>query len=134
MGLFDNLKTAVVKMLSGRNREEQESFAALRAHYVFEAEFCNVRSGNEKGQVENLVGYVRRNALTPLVEVASLEDLNSRILLSWCDRVAETDRVPHTDETVAAVYTREKEALHPFRLNRLKLVGSVRSKSAKCPP
>nr|WP_232070022.1 IS21 family transposase [Kyrpidia spormannii] len=114
VGLFDNLKTAVVKMLSGRNREEQESFAALRAHYVFEAEFCNVRSGNEKGQVENLVGYVRRNALTPLVEVASLEDLNSRILLSWCDRVAETDRVPHTDETVAAVYTREKEALHPL--------------------
>lgn len=66
IGLFDNLKSAVKKILTGRNRQEQETFIALQAHYVFEAEFCNARRGNEKGIVEGLVGYVRRNALTPV--------------------------------------------------------------------
>ncbi|MFB6468747.1 IS21 family transposase [Cytobacillus sp. Hz8] len=60
--LFDNLKTAVVKILQGRDRLEQESFLALQAHYLFKAEFCNIRSGNEKGRIEGTVGYVRRNS------------------------------------------------------------------------
>ena len=51
IGLFDNLKSAVKKILTGRTREEQESFIALQAHYVFEAEFSNPNRGNEKGIV-----------------------------------------------------------------------------------
>lgn len=46
--LCDNLKTAVIKILTGRDRLEQESFQALQAHYVFKGEFCSVRSGNER--------------------------------------------------------------------------------------
>ena len=42
-GLFDNLKTAVIKILQGRDRLEQESFLALQTHYLFKAKFCNVR-------------------------------------------------------------------------------------------
>ena len=55
IGLFDNLKTAVKKILIGRNREEQESFIALQAHYVFEAEFGNPHRSNEKGDGKHLV-------------------------------------------------------------------------------
>ncbi|WP_286181187.1 IS21 family transposase [Bacillus sp. ISL-37] len=51
-GLLDNLKTAVIKILQGRDRLEQESFIGLQAHYVFKAEFCNPASGNEKGRIE----------------------------------------------------------------------------------
>jgi transposase len=59
-GLLDNLKTAVVKVLKGRDRLEQETFIGLQAHYLFKSEFCNPASGNEKGgwkeQLDTSVG------------------------------------------------------------------------------
>lgn len=94
-GLFDNLKTAVQKILQGSDRLEQESFLALQAHYLFKAEFCNVRSGNEKGRIEGSVGYVRRNALVPEPEVQSLDELNDD-LRQWCLKEAERKTVPYT--------------------------------------
>jgi transposase len=69
---YDNLKAAVQTILEGHNRKEQEAFTLLRAHYLFDSHFCTPRRGNEKGQVESLVGYVRRNALVPRPEVSSL--------------------------------------------------------------
>lgn len=114
IGLFDNLRSAVKKMLVGRNRVEQETFVALQAHYLFEAEFCNARRGNEKGIIESLVGFVRRNALTPPPDVMSLEALNRDLLLPWCEQDAQSHGVPHTTETVAEVYARERAVLHPL--------------------
>ncbi|MCY0874931.1 MAG: IS21 family transposase [Firmicutes bacterium] len=112
-GLFDNLKSAVKKILTGRDRIEQETFEALQAHYLFQAEFCNVESGNEKGGVEHLVGYVRRNALVPLPDVRSLDELNQH-LLAWCEESARTDFVPHVHERVIDVWAREQMTLHPL--------------------
>lgn len=114
LGLLDNLKSAVIKVLQGRDRLEQETFQALQAHYVFKAEFCNVRSGNEKGQIENLVGNSRRNALVPLPHVQSLEELNDDYLLAWCDKNALKTRVPHTQETIHEQWLKEKETLRPL--------------------
>jgi transposase len=76
---YDNLKTAVYKILSGRNRQEQEAFKRLRSYYLFESNYCNPAQGHEKGGVENDVGYVQRNFMTPLLEVSSYEDLNARL-------------------------------------------------------
>ena len=70
--MYDNLPTAVKKILSGHQRELTERFASLKAHYLFERVFCNPESPNEKGIVENFVGYARRNALTPQPDVASI--------------------------------------------------------------
>ncbi|WP_243300523.1 IS21 family transposase [Bacillus litorisediminis] len=112
-GIFDNLKTAVVKTLQGRDRLEQESFLALQAHYLFKAEFCNPASGNEKGRVEGTVGYIRRNALVPHLEVQSLEEVND-YLLDWCLKEAERTKVPHKEETVLQLWEKEKEALYPL--------------------
>ncbi|SFD65370.1 hypothetical protein SAMN05428981_1011293 [Bacillus sp. OV194] len=56
-GLFDNLKTAVHKIVQGRDRLEQEAFLALQAHYLFKAEFCNVRSGNRKTTTGNMTNH-----------------------------------------------------------------------------
>lgn len=83
--VYDNLPTAVKKVLSGHQRELTERFVSLRAHYLFESVFCNTESPHEKGSVENLVGYVRRNALTPQPEVTSMNHLNE-ILLAWCEK------------------------------------------------
>lgn len=65
---------------------ESKLFAQFRAHYRFEARFCNPYSGNEKGSVENAVGFLRRNLLVPVPEAASLDDLNSW-LRRGCDRI-----------------------------------------------
>ncbi len=77
---YDNLGTAVLRVLEGRNREEQQAFIAFRSHYLFESRFCTPGQGHEKGGVESAVGYVRRNFLVPLPEVASFEALNVQLL------------------------------------------------------
>lgn len=86
---YDNLKPAVRKILEGHTRQEQEAFIQLRAYYLFNSHFCTPGEAHEKGQVENLVGYVRRNALVPLPEVKNLAELNLH-LRQWCER--EKDR------------------------------------------
>src|SRR5690606_19650326 len=88
--VYDNLSSAVHRMLQGHQREENERFVVMRSHYLFDSVFCNPRSGHEKGSVENLVGYVRRNALTPMPEVESWDELNQRLLM-WCE--GERDRL-----------------------------------------
>jgi len=83
---YDNPKTAVVKILAGPAREEHERLSALRAHYLFGSSFCTPGRGNEKGSVENLVGYVRRNALVPVARsFATLGAVNEH-LRAWCER------------------------------------------------
>ena len=50
---YDNLTTAVYKILKQGEREEQKGFVALRSHYLFESRFCTPGQGNEKGRVED---------------------------------------------------------------------------------
>ncbi|WP_405098616.1 IS21 family transposase [Oceanobacillus sp. FSL H7-0719] len=76
---LDNLSAAVVKA-RGRNQETvfTEEFQRFASHYGFEAQACNPRKGNEKGHVENKVGYVRYNFFTPspvIRDLAHLRDL-----------------------------------------------------------
>lgn len=54
-GIYDNMKTAVDKVLSGKKRKVNSRFEAMAGHYLFEPEFCNVASGWEKGIVEKNV-------------------------------------------------------------------------------
>lgn len=83
---YDNAKTAVTRILAGPEREEHERLSALRAHYLFASSFCTPGAGNEKGSVENLVGYVRRNALVPYTRsFPTLAALNEH-LRAWCER------------------------------------------------
>jgi transposase len=76
---YDNLKTAVYKILTGHNRQEQEAFKRFRSYYLFESNYCNPAQGHEKGGVENDVGYAQRNFMTPLLEANSYEELNARL-------------------------------------------------------
>jgi transposase len=83
---YDNAKTAVTRILAGLERDEHECLSALRAHYLFASSFCTPGAANEKGSVENLVGYVRRNALVPYTRsFPTLEALNAH-LRAWCER------------------------------------------------
>jgi len=86
--LYDNPKTAVVRILAGPERQEHTLFSSLRDHYLFDSYFCRPAQAHEKGAVENLVGYVRRNALVPVPEFPSWEALNEH-LLKWSERERE---------------------------------------------
>jgi transposase len=81
---FDNLTSAVKKILRGHTREEATRFIAFRSHWKFEAAFCNPGKGNEKGGVEGEVGYFRRNHFVPLPVVKDYADLNEQLLAACC--------------------------------------------------
>jgi len=77
--VFDNAKVAV-KDGFGSHAIKQARYAALAAHYGFETVFCNPAEGHEKGLVEGLVGWSRRNILVPIPKVKSLEELDVQLL------------------------------------------------------
>jgi len=109
---YDNLTLAVKRVLTGPHREEQQGFVAFRSHYLFESNFCRPREAHEKGLVENLVGYVRRNFLVPLPRVASLEELNA--LLGERCRGGLGRRLQSRDQTVAEAWEEERRHLLPL--------------------
>jgi len=75
----DNMTTAVAKVLKGSERELSDGFARFMLHYRFEADFCNPASGNEKGNVENKVGYSRRNFFVPIPTIENFNDFNEEL-------------------------------------------------------
>jgi transposase len=77
---YDNLTSAVKKILRGRQREETSRVIAFRSHWGFQSEYCNPASGNEKGGVEGEVGRYRRNWLVPVPEAADLAELNQKLV------------------------------------------------------
>ena len=107
--VYDNLKSAVQKILSGRGRIEQESFHRFRSYHTFEARFCNAGCGHEKGGTEGLVGYARRNFLVPVPIVDSLEELNEK-LLEDCLRYGD-HRIAGREDTVRVLFEKEKDHL-----------------------
>jgi transposase len=78
--VYDNLKAAVKEVLEGHNRQEQQTFVAFRSHYLFESRFCTPGQAHEKGLVEGLVGYARRNWFVPVPQFATWEELNAYLL------------------------------------------------------
>lgn len=107
--IYDNLTTAVRKVLQGRNRLEQESFTNFRAYHNFEARFTNPAAGNEKGGVEGLVGFSRRNYMVPIPKVASFEELNA-MLLEQCIAYGN-HKIAGREHTVDVLFEAEKKHL-----------------------
>lgn len=125
--IYDNLSSAVRKVLQGRNRIEQEAFRKFRAYHNFEARFTNPDSGNEKGGVEGLVGYARRNYMVPVPQAANLDKLNEELLQqcqSYGNHVMAGRELP-----VEALYEKEKSHLLTLPVegysNKLILIGKV---------
>ena len=74
---YDNLSSAVKKILRGYQREQTARFIAFRSHWQYQAEFCTPGEGHEKGGVEGEVGYFRRNHWVPVPVVHDLAELNA---------------------------------------------------------
>ena len=109
--IFDNGRVGV-KEGFGLHAVAQDYYRMFSAHYVFATDFCNVASGNEKGLVENLVGYSRNNFLVPVPRVDSMDCLNEQ-LLERCLQYRSTHKVQGRSQTVNDLYAADKACLHP---------------------
>lgn len=110
--IFDNAKVAV-KSGSGKLAIPQDTYANFAAHYCFKPDFCNVRRGNEKGLVENLVGTIRRSVLSPVPQVSSLEELNE-VLKHNCRIYTKQHRIVNRQRFVADLLAEDKNKLSPL--------------------
>jgi transposase len=108
---YDNLRPAVVRVLLGRERMENERFIALRSHYGYDSFFCEpgIGGAHEKGGVEGEIGRFRRRHLTPVPKAASLADLNDQ--LAAADALDQDRHIAARVETVGQAAAREQVAL-----------------------
>ena len=107
--IYDNLKAAVFKVLAGRERMEQQQFVAFRTHYLFDSRYCMVASPEEKGGVENGVGYYRRNFLTGIPKAADLAELNAKLLTKCKEEVLRIQQ--RRLETIGEAFENERLSL-----------------------
>ena len=109
---YDNLTSAVKRILRGSRREETARFVAFRSHWKFEAEFCTPAEAHEKGGVESEVGTFRRNHWVPVPKAEDLDDLNKQ-LLQAC-REDEARVIAGREQTVGSALLIEREHLLPL--------------------
>lgn len=119
--IFDNGKVAV-KDGFGAHAKKQAGYTALSAHYGFDALFCNPAGGHEKGLVEGLVGWTRRNILVPVPRVNSLKELNS-MLEQRCLEY-RNHNIAGKHASVGEMFENEKE--------RLRKLPEYEFETAKC--
>src|SRR6266581_63764 len=121
---YDNTSIAVRKIV-GRDRELTQGFLRLESHFLFRHRFCTVGRGNEKGVVEGLVGYSRRNFMVPVPEAPSFAELNDR-LRERCR--ADLDRRLWGEEnTKATLLEEDRSAMLPtaFAHHELTVAGGI---------
>jgi transposase len=106
---FDNASTMVTKVMKGGHRNLTDDFLRFKEHYRFEAAFCNVNSGHEKGNVENKVGYHRRNMLVPVPRFESISKFNQDLLVR-CEEDARREHY-RREGTIEDLYRDDAAAL-----------------------
>ena len=113
-GIYDNMKTAVEAVFSGKERRCNRRFLRMCSHYLVQPLACTPASGWEKGQVENQVGLVRERFFTPRVRVRSLNELNAW-LVDKCVAHARAHRHPEvTGRTIWEMFEAERPHLVPY--------------------
>ena len=110
--LYDNTRLAVAKILGDGKRQRTRAFTELQSHYLFDDRFGRPGKGNDKGKVEGLVGYARRNFLVPVPSFESFEALNAYLERRCLERMDAQLR-GHA-ETIGQRMDRDLDALLPL--------------------
>lgn len=96
-GIYDNLKTAVELIFTGKARQYNRKFLQMASHYLIEPVACTPGAGWEKGQIENQVGHVRENIFTPRLRCRDLAELN-QLLARRCVQLSQSMAHPEQRE------------------------------------
>ena len=110
--VYDNTRLAVARILGDGRRKRTRVFSELQSHYLFEDRYGRPGRGNDKGKVEGLVGYARRNFLVPIPSFASFDALNAYLEERCLERLGR--RLRGHDETIGRRMERDLEALLPL--------------------
>ena len=109
---YDNLTSAVKRVVRGSRREETARFVGFRSHWRFGAEFCTPDEPHEKGGIEGEAGYFRRNHWVPVPKAEDVAALN-RQLLRACQQ-DEQRLIAGREQTVGSGLMLEREHLLPL--------------------
>jgi transposase len=110
--LHDNTRLAVARILGDGRRLRTRVFSELQSHYLFADRFGRPGKGNDKGKVEGLVGYARRNFMVPIPHAVSFAEINARLL--ECCRRRLNDRPRGHEETIGERLVRDRGAFLPL--------------------
>jgi transposase len=110
--LYDNTRLAVARILGDGTRQRTRVFAELQSHHLFADRFGRPGKGNDKGKVEGLVGYARRNFLVPVPQVDSLATLNAALEARCRER--QGARLRGHEESIGERLVRDRAAMLPL--------------------
>jgi transposase len=126
--MHDNLKTAVIERRPGCAPVFNPRYLDFAAHYGFKPVACNVRRGNEKGRVENSIGYIQKNFLAGL-EISGFEALNAEGR-AWMEQVANVRTHRETGKRPCDLFEEEKHVLQPLPIARYDIAVSRRVRAS----
>jgi len=110
--LYDNTKIAVARILGGEERQRTRAFSELESYYLFADKFGRPAKGNDKGKVEGLIGYSRRNFMVPIPRANSWADLNAHLEAECRKRRGRILR--GHKETIGERFERDRAAMLPL--------------------
>ena len=110
--LYDNTKLAVARIMGDGRRKRTRAFTELQSHYLFDDRFGRPGKGNDKGKVEGMVGYMRRNFLVPVPSFESFDALNAHLERRCLARMDA--RLRGHSESIGQRMERDLEALLPL--------------------
>jgi transposase len=127
--MVDNLKSAVLKRITGRDPVFNPKYQDFADHYGFRIVPCGVRKGNEKGIVENAVGYVKKNFLAGL-ELGDFKTINPATR-QWLDTVANVRNHGETRKKPTEMFPEEKACLSPLPEHHYNTATIVQIRASK---
>ncbi len=110
--LYDNTTIAVARILGDGKRKRTRVFSELVSHYLFEDRFGRPGKGNDKGKVEGMVGYARRNFMVPKPRFANFDDLNAHLAQQCRKRM--NDRLRGHKGTIGERFLADAAQLRPL--------------------
>jgi transposase len=110
--LYDNTKLAVARILGDGTRLRTRAFTELQSHYLFAEKFGRPGKGNDKGKVEGLVGYARRNFMVPIPRYATWEEFNAHLLIQAQKR--RERKLRGHQQTIGERFEKDQQRLLPL--------------------
>jgi transposase len=119
--VFDNVSGVGRRI--GDKVKLSDLFLRFKCHYGFDVTFCNPYSGHEKGNVENKVGYIRRNFFVPMAEIETVERYNE-ILFAKCEDDMKREHYKK-ERLICELFENEKKSLSPLPLSPFSAVIGI---------
>jgi transposase len=110
--LYDNTRIAVARILGDGTRMKTRAFSELESHYLFAEKFGRPGKGNDKGKVEGLVGYARRNFMVPRPRFATWGEFNAHLLVQSQKR--RERKLRGHQQTIGERFKKDQERLLPL--------------------